>query len=113
MNKNLSDYQFIKRTLELAKQGIGNVSPNPMVGAVIVKDNKVVGEGYHQQFGEEHAEIIALKNAGRNAYNATLYVNLEPCCHHGKTPPCTDAIIEAGIKRVVYPSFTLRIKNLA
>ncbi len=93
--------KYIKKTIRLARKGIGYVNPNPMVGSVIIKDGEFVGEGYHQCFGKEHAEIIALRNAGEKARGATLYVNLEPCCHYGKTPPCTDAIIRAGIKRVV------------
>jgi len=80
---------------------MGYVNPNPMVGSVIVNDGVIVGEGYHPCFGREHAEIAALRNAREKARDATLYVNLEPCCHYGKTPPCTDAIIRAGIKRVV------------
>lgn len=91
----------MKRALELARNGIGKVNPNPLVGSVIVKDGQVVGEGFHPCFGKEHAEIMALRNAGELARGATLYVNLEPCCHFGKTPPCTDAIINAGIRRVV------------
>lgn len=87
--------------LSLAERGAGYVSPNPLVGAVVVKDGSVVGRGYHRRFGGPHAEIHALRQAGSRARGATLYVNLEPCCHHGKTPPCTDAIIKAGIKRVV------------
>ncbi len=87
--------------MRLAKKGMGRVSPNPLVGSIIVKNDKIIGEGYHKCFGKEHAEIVALRDAGENAQGATLYVNLEPCCHYGKTPPCTDAIIKAGIKRVV------------
>lgn len=97
----MTDNDYIKRTIKLARKGIGYVNPNPMVGSLIVKYGEVVGEGYHQSFGKAHAEIIALRNAGEKARGATLYVNLEPCCHYGKTPPCTDAIIKAGIKRVV------------
>jgi len=97
----MTDLEYIRRTLELARQGCGNVSPNPMVGAVIALNDEIIGEGYHQCFGKEHAEIMALRNAGERARGATLYINLEPCCHYGKTPPCTDAIIRAGIKRVV------------
>ncbi len=86
---------------ELARRGEGAVEPNPMVGAVIARDGVVVGEGWHQQFGGPHAEVHALAQAGESAHGATLYVSLEPCCHHGKTPPCTNAVIAAGIKRVV------------
>ncbi len=96
-----SDTFYINKTLELAKKGIGNVNPNPLVGAIVVKNNSIIGTGYHECFGKEHAEINALNATGEKARGATLYVNLEPCCHYGKTPPCTDAIIKAGIKRVV------------
>lgn len=95
------DIKYMKKALYLALKGAGYVSPNPMVGAVLVKDNLVVATGYHQRYGEAHAERIALDKAGPLAKDATLYVTLEPCCHYGKTPPCTDAIIEAGVKRVV------------
>lgn len=92
----------MRRALELAALGEGLVEPNPMVGAVIVDDQlNLLGEGYHQQYGGPHAEVHALQAAGERARGATLYVTLEPCCHHGKTPPCTEAVIAAGIKRVV------------
>ena len=84
----------------LARKALGRTSPNPMVGAVVVKRGKIVGEGYHSRAGKPHAEIEALSRAGGKARSADLYVNLEPCCHFGRTPPCTDAIIDAGIKRV-------------
>lgn len=87
--------------LDLAKKGQGFTSPNPMVGAIVVKNDKVVGKGYHKVAGEPHAEVNALNNAGHLARDATLYVNLEPCNHTGRTPPCTEKIIESGIKRVV------------
>ncbi|MCL2261220.1 MAG: bifunctional diaminohydroxyphosphoribosylaminopyrimidine deaminase/5-amino-6-(5-phosphoribosylamino)uracil reductase RibD [Fibromonadales bacterium] len=90
------------RALELATYAIKNCRPNPAVGAVIVKDGKVLGEGYTQEPGNAHAEIVALKNAGENANGAELHVTLEPCSHYGRTPPCTDAIIKAGIKKVYY-----------
>ncbi|OQX84879.1 riboflavin biosynthesis protein RibD [candidate division KSB1 bacterium 4484_87] len=96
-----TDKKFIRETLKLARKGKGKVQPNPLVGSIIVKNGEIIGKGYHACFGKEHAEVAALRNAGENARDATLYVNLEPCCHHGKTPPCTDAIIRAGIKRVV------------
>src|SRR6476469_8155253 len=89
------------RALSLAKEGWGRTKPNPVVGAVFVKGDEVVGEGFHERAGEPHAEIIALREAGERARGATLYVNLEPCNHHGRTPPCTEAIIAAGIARVV------------
>ncbi|MDE0084964.1 MAG: bifunctional diaminohydroxyphosphoribosylaminopyrimidine deaminase/5-amino-6-(5-phosphoribosylamino)uracil reductase RibD, partial [Candidatus Poribacteria bacterium] len=91
---------FMNRALALAQQGKGRTSPNPLVGAVIVNAGKIVGEGYHQKAGEPHAEIHAMRAAGEKAKSGTLYVNLEPCCHWGRTPPCTDAIIQAGIKHV-------------
>jgi diaminohydroxyphosphoribosylaminopyrimidine deaminase / 5-amino-6-(5-phosphoribosylamino)uracil reductase len=95
------DISFMQRALDLAEKGRGFVSPNPMVGAVVVKDGKVVGEGYHQKFGEAHAEVNAIDAAGDDAAGATLYVTLEPCCHQGKTGPCTDKIYETGIATVV------------
>ena len=92
---------WMNRALELAERGRGYVEPNPLVGAVVVRDGQVVGEGWHQRFGEAHAEVVALAAAGEAARGARLYVTLEPCCHYGKTPPCTDAILHAGIIRVV------------
>jgi diaminohydroxyphosphoribosylaminopyrimidine deaminase/5-amino-6-(5-phosphoribosylamino)uracil reductase len=92
---------FMKKALALAKKGQGYTSPNPMVGAVIVKDGEVKGKGYHQAVGQAHAEVNAIEDAGSQAKGATLYVNLEPCNHTGRTPPCTRKILEAGIKRVV------------
>jgi diaminohydroxyphosphoribosylaminopyrimidine deaminase / 5-amino-6-(5-phosphoribosylamino)uracil reductase len=94
--------RFMRRALELAERGLGRTSPNPAVGSVIVRDGAIVGEGYHLRAGGPHAERIALANAGDAAHGADIYVTLEPCCHHGRTPPCTDAIIEAGIARVFY-----------
>ena len=95
------DAAYLARALELASRGEGYVEPNPMVGCVVVRDGEVVGEGWHQKFGGPHAEVEALRVAGARARGATMYVTLEPCCHHGKTPPCTEAIIAAGIARVV------------
>jgi pyrimidine deaminase RibD-like protein len=95
------DSTFMKRALELARRGAGLVSPNPMVGAVIVQDGRVVGEGFHRYDNLRHAESYAIEMAGEFARGATLYCSLEPCCHHGRTPPCTDALIEAGIARAV------------
>jgi diaminohydroxyphosphoribosylaminopyrimidine deaminase / 5-amino-6-(5-phosphoribosylamino)uracil reductase len=95
------DTSFLRRAFELAERGRGTVEPNPLVGAIIVRDGSVVGEGWHAAFGGAHAEIVALAQAGERARDATLYVTLEPCCHVGKTPPCTDAIIRAGINEVV------------
>ena len=91
----------MRMALGLALKGRGRVSPNPMVGAVVVKEGRVVGRGHHDYFGGPHAEVVALKEAGGEASGATLYVNLEPCNHHGKTPPCTEAIVRAGIGKVV------------
>lgn len=96
-----TDIRFMKRALALARRGIGKTSPNPAVGCVIVKDGQVVGEGWHRRAGTPHAEIHALTMAGEAARGADLYVTLEPCCHHGTTPPCTDALIDAGVHRVV------------
>ncbi len=90
----------MSRALELAERGRGYVEPNPLVGAVIVRGQRVIGEGWHERFGGAHAEVNALAQAGEAAWGATLFVTLEPCCHHGKTPPCTDALIRAGIARV-------------
>jgi diaminohydroxyphosphoribosylaminopyrimidine deaminase/5-amino-6-(5-phosphoribosylamino)uracil reductase len=96
------DIGYMHAALRLAERGWGHVHPNPIVGAMVILDRQVVGEGYHRRYGEAHAEIEAIHAAGERARGATLYVTLEPCCHHGKTPPCTDAIIKAGIARVVY-----------
>lgn len=93
--------RLMSRVLELARQGMGRVEPNPLVGCVVVRDGQIVGEGWHHAFGEPHAEVEALRSCGPRSRDATLYVNLEPCCHTGKTPPCTDAIIAAGVRRVV------------
>src|SRR5256714_7043895 len=95
------DAEHMRRALALAQQGWGQTAPNPMVGAVVVKDGSVVGEGYHARFGEAHAEALALKAAGDRARGATMYVTLEPCNHFGKTPPCTEAILQARVQRVV------------
>jgi diaminohydroxyphosphoribosylaminopyrimidine deaminase/5-amino-6-(5-phosphoribosylamino)uracil reductase len=95
------DLHWMRRALELAARGRGYVEPNPLVGAVVVRDGQVVGEGWHERFGGPHAEVHALAQAGPAARGATLYVTLEPCCHYGKTPPCTEAIVRAGIRRVV------------
>jgi diaminohydroxyphosphoribosylaminopyrimidine deaminase / 5-amino-6-(5-phosphoribosylamino)uracil reductase len=95
------DGAWMRRALALAERGWGQTAPNPMVGAVVVRDGVAVGEGWHTRYGEPHAEVEALRSAGERARGATLYVTLEPCNHHGKTPPCTDAILAAGIERVV------------
>lgn len=96
-----ADSEFISQAIELARQGQGLVEPNPLVGCVIVRDGRIVGRGYHQRFGGPHAEIEALRDAGEAARNATAYVTLEPCCHQGKTGPCTQALIDADVARVV------------
>lgn len=98
---NITDTQYMQRALDLAALALGRTSPNPVVGAVIVKNGLIVGEGYHQKAGTPHAEIHALRQAGEQARGADIYVTLEPCSHYGKTPPCADALIEAGVKRVV------------
>ena len=95
------DRNYMRLALREAKKGIGRTSPNPCVGAVVVKNNRVVGRGYHKQAGTPHAEIHALREAGKRAKDATLYVTLEPCNHTGRTPPCTEAILRAGIGRLV------------
>lgn len=100
MQKNLDQF-FLKEALKLAKKGMGRVNPNPMVGAVLTKDGKIIGKGFHKEFGLPHAEIEALDACKTSPQGATLYVNLEPCSHFGKTPPCVGAIISAKIKRVV------------
>lgn len=96
-----NDVQYMARALELARMGRFTTTPNPNVGCVIVRDGKIVGEGYHQKAGEPHAEVHALRMAGELARGATAYVTLEPCSHHGRTPPCADALVNAGISRVV------------
>ena len=95
---------LLERTLELAERGRGTTHPNPVVGAVIANGDKVVGEGWHAEAGGPHAEVVALATAGARARGATLYVSLEPCAHHGRTPPCVDAIVAAGVARVVAAS---------
>ena len=95
------DIEYMQRAIALAKKGAGFVNPNPMVGCVVVKDNEVITEGYHEYYGGLHAERNALTNSTADCKDATLYVTLEPCCHYGKTPPCTEIIIEKGIKKVV------------
>jgi diaminohydroxyphosphoribosylaminopyrimidine deaminase/5-amino-6-(5-phosphoribosylamino)uracil reductase len=100
-SKSSQDERYMRLALKLARRGLGRTSPNPMVGAVIVKDGRIISQGYHKAFGLDHAEVAALKNAKEEVAGATLYVSLEPCRHHGKTPPCTEAIIGAKIDRVV------------
>src|SRR5437763_16314219 len=98
---NPQDEIWMRRALEIAERGRGHVEPNPLVGAVVVRDGRLVGEGWHQRYGQAHAEVNALAAAGEAARGATLYVTLEPCCHFGKTPPCTGAVLGAGVARVV------------
>lgn len=100
----MNDELYMKRAIRLAKMATGHTSPNPLVGAVVVKDNTIVGEGYHHKAGEAHAEVHALDAAGEQAKGATLYVTLEPCAHYGKTPPCAKRVVESGITRVVIGS---------
>lgn len=91
---------YMQRAIALAKRGCGKTNPNPMVGAVIVKGHRIIGEGWHVQYGALHAERHALANCTESPEGATLYVTLEPCCHYGKQPPCTEAVIQSGIKTV-------------
>lgn len=93
--------EYMRFALELAKKGEGKVNPNPLVGAVVVKDGNIIGQGYHHQYGGPHAEVYALQEAGTEAKDATIYVTLEPCSHYGKTPPCAKKIIDSGIKRCI------------
>lgn len=97
----MKDEQYMRLALSLAKKGLGTTSPNPMVGAVLVKGSQIVGKGYHKKAGSHHAEVIAIGDAREEAKGSVLYINLEPCSHVGKTPPCADAVIEAGIKKAV------------
>ena len=113
----MSHDDYMRRCLLLAERGIGRVEPNPRVGAVIVRDGKVVGEGWHERYGGPHAEVNAIRKAGAQAKGATLYCSLEPCCHFGKTPPCTDLVIKSGVKDVVAaakdPHFVVAGKGFA
>jgi diaminohydroxyphosphoribosylaminopyrimidine deaminase/5-amino-6-(5-phosphoribosylamino)uracil reductase len=99
------DIAYMRRAIALAANGWGRVAPNPMVGCVIVRDGEVVGEGWHREYGQPHAEVEALRAAGDRARGATAYVSLEPCSHWGKTPPCTGALVDAGVRRVVFGGF--------
>ena len=102
MTISAADARFMARALQLARRGMYTTDPNPRVGCVVVKDGKIIGEGWHERAGQPHAEINALTQAGQtHAQNAGVYLTLEPCCHHGRTPPCTQALIKAGVKRVV------------
>lgn len=104
MADEMKDREYMELALELALKGRGKVDPNPLVGAVIVKDGKIIGRGYHTEYGKLHAEREALADCSGSPEGAVMYVTLEPCCHHGKQPPCTDAVIDAGISRVVIGS---------
>ena len=104
IEQNNIDQKYMRMALELAKKGTGRVSPNPLVGAVLVKNGEVIGSGYHERYGEAHAERNALASCTESPEGATLYVTLEPCCHYGKQPPCTLAVLEAKIARVVVGS---------
>ena len=95
------DYEFMARAIQLAKLGLYTTHPNPRVGCVLVRDGEVVGEGYHRKAGDLHAERNAIGLAGDKAVGSTAYVTLEPCCHHGRTPPCTEGLIDAGVSRVI------------
>ncbi|MDP6935454.1 MAG: bifunctional diaminohydroxyphosphoribosylaminopyrimidine deaminase/5-amino-6-(5-phosphoribosylamino)uracil reductase RibD, partial [Myxococcota bacterium] len=97
----MSDSLWMQRAIDLASQGRGRTAPNPMVGAVVVREGRCLGSGWHRAAGQPHAEADALSRIDGEARGATMYVNLEPCCHHGRTPPCTDGIIAAGIERLV------------
>ena len=101
MDRRTTDRRFLRLALDLAERGRGRTRPNPMVGAVLVKGKRVVGRGWHARAGSPHAEVRALRQAGSKARGARLYINLEPCCHFGRTPPCTDAILAAGVREVV------------
>lgn len=100
----MNDNDYMRRAVELAKRGCGFVSPNPMVGAVIVKDGRIIGEGWHARYGDLHAERAALNSCTESPAGGVMYVTLEPCCHRGKQPPCTDAVIASGVKRAVIGS---------
>ncbi len=95
------DRAMMQRCIELARRALGRTTPNPLVGAVIVQDGKIIGEGFHPAAGQPHAEVFALREAGKQARGATIYVNLEPCNHHGRTPPCSEALVKAGVSKVV------------
>jgi len=102
------DEYFMSEALHLARKGLARTSPNPMVGAVLTKDNKVIGRGFHRCCGEAHAETVALIDARGKTAGATLYTNLEPCVHHGRTPPCAEAIVRARLRRVVVESIMFK-----
>lgn len=103
----MADESYIQLAIEIARKGEGSVSPNPLVGCVIIKNNRIIGAGYHQKYGEDHAEINAINSSAESLEGSTLYVNLEPCSHYGKTPPCVERIIKEKIKRVVIGTLDL------
>jgi diaminohydroxyphosphoribosylaminopyrimidine deaminase/5-amino-6-(5-phosphoribosylamino)uracil reductase len=100
----MNDAFYMAKAIQLAQQGLYTTHPNPRVGCVVVKDGKIVGEGFHARAGQPHAEVFALRQAGAQAQGATAYVTLEPCAHYGRTPPCANALVEAGVARVVMAS---------
>src|SRR6187402_3932765 len=102
MSFSAFDEAAMRRALELAERGLYSTHPNPRVGAVLARDEEIVGEGWHERAGEPHAEPIAVRAAGDRARGSTAYVTLEPCCHHGRTPPCVDVLLAAGVRRVVF-----------
>src|SRR5690349_13690267 len=102
MSFSAFDEAAMRRALELAERGLYSTQPNPRVGAVLARDDEIVGEGWHERAGEPHAEPLAIRAAGERARGSTAYVTLEPCCHHGRTPPCVDVLLAAGVRRVVF-----------
>jgi diaminohydroxyphosphoribosylaminopyrimidine deaminase/5-amino-6-(5-phosphoribosylamino)uracil reductase len=100
----MNDVLYMAKAIQLAQQGLYTTQPNPRVGCVVVKDGHIVGEGFHARAGQPHAEVFALRQAGAQAQGATAYVTLEPCAHYGKTPPCANALVQAGVARVVMAS---------
>ena len=109
MSFSAEDHRYMAQALRIARQGVYTTDPNPSVGCVLVVGGEIIGEGWHERAGQLHAEPLALKEAGSRAVGATAYVTLEPCSHHGRTPPCADQLITAGVSRVVY---TMKIRTL-
>ena len=101
VTQEVLDERFIAHTLSLAQKGIYGTDPNPMVGCVLVKDQQIISEGWHEKAGQPHAERMAMANCKTDIRGSTAYISLEPCCHQGRTPPCTDALIDSGVTRVV------------
>lgn len=106
----MTDESYIQLAIEIAKKGMGNVSPNPLVGCLIIKDNRIIGAGYHEKYGENHAEINAINSVKENIEGSSLYINLEPCSHQGLTPPCVNKIIEKKIKKVIIGTLDMNPK---